>query len=69
MEKWNMESLGVAVDMAGCPNNCRHCWLGKQKNGNMNRTQAQICITFQSMAIMTRIQILQKLHRGGGWEI
>ena len=36
MEKWNMEALGVAVDMAGCPNNCRHCWLGKQKNGNMS---------------------------------
>jgi hypothetical protein len=36
MEKWNMETLGVAVDMAGCPNNCRHCWLGKQKNGNIS---------------------------------
>ena len=36
MKKWNMEQLGVAVDMAGCPNNCRHCWLGKQKNGSMN---------------------------------
>ena len=30
-----MEQLSVTVDMAGCPNNCRHCWLGKQKNGNM----------------------------------
>jgi len=36
MEKWNMETLGVAVDMAGCPNNCCHCWLGKQKNGNIS---------------------------------
>jgi len=36
MNKWNMEKLGVAVDMAGCPNSCRHCWLGKQKNGNMS---------------------------------
>jgi len=33
---WNMDKLGVAVDMAGCPNNCRHCWLGKQTNGNMS---------------------------------
>ena len=33
--KWNMEKLGVQVDMAGCPNRCRHCWLGSHKNGNM----------------------------------
>jgi hypothetical protein len=35
-KKWNMDDLGVAVDMAGCPNNCRHCWLGNQNNGNMS---------------------------------
>ena len=34
--KWNQKELAIAVDMAGCPNNCRHCWLGTQKNGNMN---------------------------------
>lgn len=32
---WNMDYLGVMVDMAGCPNRCRHCWLGSHKNGNM----------------------------------
>ncbi|MDR1001636.1 MAG: radical SAM protein [Clostridiales bacterium] len=32
---WNMDYLGVMVDMAGCPNRCRHCWLGNHKNGNM----------------------------------
>lgn len=32
---WNMNYLGVMVDMAGCPNRCRHCWLGSHKNGNM----------------------------------
>ncbi|MFA6730433.1 MAG: radical SAM protein [Eubacteriales bacterium] len=30
-----MDYLGVMVDMAGCPNRCRHCWLGSHKNGNM----------------------------------
>lgn len=25
--------LRVKVDMAGCPNRCRHCWLGSHKNG------------------------------------
>ena len=32
----DMAYLGVMVDMAGCPNRCRHCWLGMQKNGNMS---------------------------------
>ncbi len=30
-----MVNLNVMVDMAGCPNRCRHCWLGSHKNGNM----------------------------------
>lgn len=33
---WNMDYLGVMLDMAGCPNRCRHCWLGGHKNGNMS---------------------------------
>ena len=33
---WNMDYLGVMVDMAGCPNRCRHCWLGSHKNGSMS---------------------------------
>lgn len=32
---WNMDYLGVMADMAGCPNRCRHCWLGSHKNGKM----------------------------------
>jgi len=32
---WDMSYLGVMADMAGCPNRCRHCWLGSHKNGNM----------------------------------
>jgi hypothetical protein len=31
-----MSYLGVMLDMAGCPNRCRHCWLGSHKNGNMS---------------------------------
>jgi len=30
-----MDYLSVMVDMAGCPNRCRHCWLGEHRNGNM----------------------------------
>ena len=29
-----MSYLAVMADMAGCPNRCRHCWLGSHKNGN-----------------------------------
>lgn len=30
-----LDSLGVMVDMAGCPNRCRHCWLGTHSDGAM----------------------------------
>jgi MoaA/NifB/PqqE/SkfB family radical SAM enzyme len=33
---WDMSYLGVMVDMAGCPNRCRHCWLGRHRDGNMS---------------------------------
>ncbi len=33
-EKFDL--LTVCVDMHGCPNRCRHCWLGHQKNGSLN---------------------------------
>ena len=28
--------IGIMADMAGCPNRCRHCWLGEQPNGHMD---------------------------------
>ena len=27
--------LTVCLDMAGCPNRCRHCWLGHAPNGHL----------------------------------
>lgn len=36
MKRFDMSYLGVMVDMAGCPNRCRHCWLGDKKNGHMS---------------------------------
>lgn len=30
---FDLSYLNVMVDMAGCPNRCRHCWLGCHKNG------------------------------------
>ena len=36
MNYFDMSYLGVMVDMAGCPNRCRHCWLSAHKNGNIS---------------------------------
>lgn len=36
MSNYDMSYLCVMVDMAGCPNRCRHCWLGAHKNGHMS---------------------------------
>ncbi len=30
-----MKSLTIAVDMFGCPNRCRHCWLSHMPNRKM----------------------------------
>ena len=29
------EKVTVCLDMAGCPNRCRHCWLGVTPNGRL----------------------------------
>lgn len=31
----NFKEITVCLDMYGCPNRCRHCWLGATPNGNM----------------------------------
>lgn len=30
------EKITVCLDMHGCPNRCRHCWLGVTPNGNLS---------------------------------
>ncbi len=36
MISFDMSYLGVVVEMAGCPNRCRHCWLGSKRNRHMS---------------------------------
>lgn len=31
----NMKKITIAFDMNGCPNRCRHCWIGHSPNGNL----------------------------------
>lgn len=35
----NFKKITICVDMAGCPNRCRHCWIGAGKNGHMTVMQ------------------------------
>ncbi len=30
------KKITVCLDMAGCPNRCRHCWLGVTQNGRLH---------------------------------
>lgn len=36
MPKIDREQIGVAFDMQGCPNRCRHCWLGSGSSGTLS---------------------------------
>lgn len=31
------KKINVCLDMHGCPNRCKHCWLGASPNGNMTK--------------------------------
>ena len=32
-----MDKIIVALDMGGCPNKCKHCWLGHSPNGHLQK--------------------------------
>lgn len=36
MPNIDREQIGVAFDMQGCPNRCRHCWLGSAGNRTLS---------------------------------
>ena len=35
------DELGIAFDMHGCPNRCRHCWLGPAGNTQMSADEVR----------------------------
>jgi MoaA/NifB/PqqE/SkfB family radical SAM enzyme len=37
----NLNKLALTFDMAGCPNRCRHCWLGGFPNGSMSADEVR----------------------------
>ena len=47
----NFDKITVCVDMAGCPNKCRHCWIGVTENKGISVEQ------FKEIAEMFRKNI------------
>lgn len=35
------DNITIALDMAGCPNRCKHCWIGHFKNSNMKNSDLE----------------------------
>ncbi len=35
------QRISICLDMAGCPNRCRHCWIGHSPNGNLSMEALQ----------------------------
>ena len=51
------DKLIVCVDMAGCPNRCRHCWLGHAPNRTMPLDELErIATQFRSYADIMEVE-------------
>ena len=37
VEEVMFERITVCLDMYGCPNRCKHCWVGHSSNGNLTK--------------------------------
>lgn len=40
----DFDEITVCLDMYGCPNRCRHCWLGVTPNGNMAASEMESAV-------------------------
>lgn len=41
-----MKKLTLVVDMYGCPNQCKHCWLGHMPNRKMDSKTDEILVEY-----------------------
>lgn len=41
MPRINRERIGIAFDIQGCPNRCRHCYLGSASRGKLSENDVQ----------------------------
>jgi hypothetical protein len=40
VSEYRDEVVSIAFDLCGCPNRCRHCWLGRASRSHMDLSQA-----------------------------
>ncbi len=54
----DLTNLTIAVDLAGCPNRCRHCWMGSPRNANMDgNTLAEIARLFRETGAIKNLGV------------
>ena len=44
--KYENKTLSLVVDMYGCPNRCKHCWIAHMPNGNMSDQEAEALVEY-----------------------
>ena len=56
-----MKKLSLVVDMYGCPNRCKHCWLGHMPNRKMaDKTDEQLIEYFKPYFEITSFPAMLK---------
>ncbi len=51
MEKLSFNKITACLDMAGCPNRCKHCWLGVTPNVSLKKSDLEfVASIFRSYA-------------------
>lgn len=44
--KYENKTLSLVVDMYGCPNRCKHCWIAPMPNGRMKDEEAEALVNY-----------------------
>ena len=58
MPKIDREHIGVAFDMQGCPNRCRHCWLGPASGRKLSEQDVRWGVSqFRDFMVTTNTSI------------
>ena len=44
--KYENKTLSLVVDMYGCTNRCKHCWITPMPNGHMKDEEAEALVNY-----------------------
>ena len=61
MPRIEMDQLGIGFDMHGCPNRCRHCWLGSAGNATLSEADVRWGVAQFRRYIHQECSSIQKL--------